>query len=216
MPKDSHTHLKKELIQAGKLLYQKNFIAAAEGNISIKLNKEKILVTPSGLNKGFLAEKELVVVDTEGRKLAGYLNPSSELKMHLAVYKMREDIKAVVHAHPPYATALTVAGQSLEDFFLPEAVLALDKVPLSSYATPTTPEVPKLIEELITTSDTILLKNHGVLASGKDLWDAFFKMETVEKLAQIYFLAKSLGRIDYLNPEQVRKLQEIRASLVTK
>ena len=216
MPKESYAFLKKELIRAGKLLYQKNFIVAAEGNISIKLDKEKILVTPSGLNKGFLAERELVVVDLQGKKLSGYLNPSSELKMHLAVYKMREDIKAVVHAHPPYATALTVAGESLEEFFLPEAVLALDKVPLSGYATPTTSEVPKAIEELITKTDTILLKNHGVLACGKDLWDAFFKLETVEKLAQIYFLAKSLGKIDYLTPEQVRRLQEIRTSFTAK
>ena len=212
MPKETYALLRKELIQVGKLLYQKNFVVAAEGNISIKLEKDKILVTPSGLNKGFLSEKELVVVDSNGQKLSGFLNPSSELKMHLAVYRKRPDLKAVVHAHPPYATALTVAGESLERFFLPEAVLSLDKVPLSSYATPTTAEVPKAIENLITQSDTILLKNHGVLAGGKELWEAFFKMEMVEKLAQIYLIAKNLGKIDYLTPQQVKELEEIRAA----
>lgn len=179
------------MVQAGKLLYQKNFVAAAEGNISIKLAKDKILVTPSGLNKGFLNEKELVIVDADGKKLSGLLNPSSELKMHLAVYKKREDLKAAVHAHPPYATALTVAGESLENFFLPEAVLSLGRVPLSRYACPTTEEVPQAISELVAQNDTVLLKNHGVLACGKDLWDAFFKLETVEKMAQIFFWPKA-------------------------
>jgi L-fuculose-phosphate aldolase len=210
MPKASYALLRKELVQAGRLLYQKNFIAAAEGNISLKLEKDRILVTPSGLNKGFLSEKELVVVDSSGKKISGFLNPSSELKMHLVVYKKRPQIKAVVHAHPPYATALTVAGESLERYFLPEAVLSLNQVPLSSYATPTTEEVPAVIEELINRSDTILLKNHGVLTCGPDLWDAFFKMETVEKLAQIYWIAKNLGKIDYLTAEQVQKLEQIR------
>jgi L-fuculose-phosphate aldolase len=212
MPKESYALLRKELIQIGNLLYQKNFVVAAEGNISIKLEKDKILVTPSGLNKGFLSEKELVVVDSSGQKLSGFLNPSSELKMHLAVYRKRPDLKAVVHAHPPYATALTVAGESLERFFLPEAVLSLGKVSLSSYATPTTKEVPAAIEDLITQSDTILLKNHGVLAGGKDLWEAFFKMEMVEKLAQIYLIAKSFGKIDYLTPQQVNELEQIRVA----
>lgn len=216
MPKATYGFLRKELIQVGRLLYQKNFVAAAEGNISVRLDKDKVLVTPSGLNKGFLAEKELVLVDLEGKKLSGYLNPSSELKMHLAIYKKRTDLKAVVHAHPPYATALTVAGQSLEDFFLPEAVLSLDKVPLSSYATPTTEEVPWAIEELITRTDAILLRNHGVLAAGQDLWDAFFKLETVEKLAQIYFLARNLGKIDYLTEEQVKKLEAVKAAYQAK
>src|SRR4030067_1784478 len=124
MPKASYSLLKKELIQVGKLLYQKNFVVASEGNISLKLEENKILVTPSGLNKGVLDQKELVTVDSSGKKLSGFLNPSSELKMHLAVYEKRKDLRAVVHAHPPYATALTVAGQALENFFLPEAVLS--------------------------------------------------------------------------------------------
>ncbi len=212
MSKQSYALLRKELVRVGKLLYQKNFVAAAEGNISLWLEKDKILVTPSGLNKGFLSEKELVVVDSNGQKLSGFLNPSSELKMHLAVYKRRPDLKAVVHAHPPHATALTVSGESLEKFFLPEAVLALGQVPLSSYATPTTEEVPAVIENLINQNDAILLKNHGVLTGGKDLWEAFSKMEIVEKLARIYLLAKSFGKIDYLTPQQVKKLEEIRIS----
>src|SRR4030067_972015 len=212
MPKATHAFLRKELVQAGKLLYQQNVVAAAEGNISLKLDKDRILITPSGLNKGFLSEKELVVVDSDGKKISGFLNPSSELKMHLAVYKKRLEVKAVVHAHPPYATALTVAGESLEKYFLPEAVLSLGKVPLSSYATPTTAEVPQVIENLIARSDTILLKNHGVLACGKDLWDAFFKMEIVEKIAQIYSIARSLGKIDCLTDPQVQKLERIRSA----
>ena len=212
MPKATYAFLRKELVQAGKLLYQKNFVAAAEGNISIKLDKDRILITPSGLNKGFLSEKELVVIDSNGKKISGFLYPSSELKMHLAVYKKRPEVKAVVHAHPPYATALTVAGESLEKYFLPEAVLSLGKVPLTSYATPTTEEVPQVIENLIARSDTILLKNHGVLACGKDLWDAFFKMEIVEKIAQIYSIARSLGKIDCLTDQQVQKLERIRSA----
>ncbi len=212
MPKATYAFLRKGLVQAGKLLYQKNFVVAAEGNISIKLDKDRILITPSGLNKGFLSENELVVVDSSGKKISGFLNPSSELKMHLAVYKKRPEVKAVVHAHPPYVTALTVAGESLEKYFLPEAVFSLDKVPLASYATPTTEEVPQVIENLIARSDTILLKNHGVLTCGKDLRDALFKMEIVEKIAQIYSIARSLGKIDYLTDQQVQKLEQIRSA----
>jgi L-fuculose-phosphate aldolase len=214
MPKDSVSLLKKEIIRIGRLLYQKNFVVAAEGNISVKLDKKRILVTPSGLNKGFLTEKELVLVDSNGKKISGTLNPSSELKMHLAVYKQRADLRAVVHAHPPHATALTVVGQSLEEYFLPEAVLALGNVPLTDYATPTTPEVPQAIEELILSGDAILLKNHGVLTCGKDLWEAFFKMEMVEKLAQIFSLSKNLGKIDFLTSPQVEGLQRIKDSLI--
>jgi L-fuculose-phosphate aldolase len=173
MPKASYTLLKKELIQVGKLLYQKNFVVAAEGNISLKLEENKILVTPSGLNKGFLDEKELVTVDSSGKKLSGFLNPSSELKMHLAVYGKRRDVRAVVHAHPPYATALTVVGEALDDFFLPEAVLSVGKIPLSGYATPTTEGVTRVIEDLFTGHDGILIKNHGVIACGRDLWGPF-------------------------------------------
>ncbi|MCI0530944.1 MAG: class II aldolase/adducin family protein [candidate division Zixibacteria bacterium] len=213
MPKSSPGLLQKEIVRIGKLLYQKNFIAAAEGNISVRLDRDKILVTPSGLNKGSLKPREIIAVDANGKKLSGRHQPSSELKMHLAVYKRRKDIHAIVHAHPPYATALTVTGQSLERFFLPEAVLSLDRVPLSSYATPTTAEVPAAVSRLIRRTDAVLLRNHGVLACGKNLTDAYHKLETVEKLAQIYFLAKGMGRINYLSRSQIKNLKKIKTSL---
>ena len=205
--------LQNEIVRIGKLLYHKNFVAAAEGNISVRLGNGKFLVTPSGLNKGWLKPQDIITVDSNGKKLSGRHKSSSELKMHLAVYKNRKDIQAVVHAHPPYATALTVTGQSLEKFFLPEAVLSLDRVPLSSYATPTTAEVPQAVSSLIRKTDAVLLRNHGVLACGKNLTDAYHKLETVEKLAQIYFLAKGMGKINYLNQSQVKNLKKIKSSL---
>jgi L-fuculose-phosphate aldolase len=176
---------------------------ATDGNVSARLDGERILITPSMLRKGDIKEAQLLVTDMAGRVLAGRRKPSSEVKMHLYAYKMRPDVKAIVHAHPPFATAFAAAGLDLKAPLLPEVVLTVGPVPLASYATPSTEEVPRSIAKLIRKHQALLLANHGVLALGKDLDEALQRMERVEHLAKISLWARLLKRPSYLNKNQL-------------
>jgi L-fuculose-phosphate aldolase len=157
--------LKRQIVEIGKRLYQKGFVAANDGNLSVKM-KNRIIVTPTLKFKGFLKVNDLVTTDFEGKRIEGKLKPTSELPLHLFVYKKRQDVGAVIHAHPPYGTALAVAGMELPENVLPEVFLSLGKIPLASYGTPSTRELSDSISKLILKYDAILLKNHGVLAVG--------------------------------------------------
>lgn len=182
---------------------------ATDGNVSARLDGRRILITPSMLRKGEIRESQLLVTDLEGRVLEGKGRPSSEIKMHLFAYKMRPDVKAVVHAHPPYATAFAAAGLDLKAPLLPEVVLTVGPVPLSPYATPSTEEVPRSIAPLIKKHQALLLANHGVLALGQGLEEALQRMERVEHLAKITFLAQTLARPKYLNKKQLHRLLDL-------
>lgn len=205
----SPQELKKEMIEITRRMYDKGFVAANDGNVSVRIN-DRILVTPTGKSKGFLKVSDLVWVDLNGKKLEGKLKPTSELLMHLFVYKKREDVKAVVHAHPPYSTALAIAGIELPDSVMPEVITSLGEIPLAPYGTPSTQEVPDSISDLIKSYDAIILRNHGVLTVGKDLAEAYFKLERVEHYAQVFCLTKTFGKIKKLPPEQLEKLREIK------
>jgi L-fuculose-phosphate aldolase len=202
--------IKKQIVEIGKRLFQKGFVAANDGNISVKLNN-RIIVTPTMKSKGFLKVNDLVTTDFKGKRIEGKLKPTSELLLHLFVYKKREDVGAVIHAHPPYSTALAVAGMELPENILPEVYISLGKIPLASYGTPSTEELPDSISRLIMKHDAILLKNHGVVAVGKELEEAYFKLEKVEHFAQVFFIAKSLGKVNRLTPKQMNQLKKIKS-----
>lgn len=199
----------RQTVGIGRRLYERGLIVAAEGNISVRLSDGNVLVTPAGMCKGLMKATDLVVVDTAGRKMQGSREPSSELKMHLVALARRSDVGACVHAHPPYATAFAVAGIPLTDDVLPEVITTIRSVPLAPYATPSTAAVGESIRGLVDRFDAILLKNHGVLTLGADLESAFRKMETVERFAQIVWLARSLGKVDTFPPAEVETLLDL-------
>lgn len=202
--------VKKEIIEIGKRIYKKGFIAANDGNISARIDEKKIIITPTGISKGFMKPEDLIIVDYNGKVISGNRNPSSEINMHLHFYKEREDIHSVCHAHPPYATGFATAGVPLDKCILPEVVVTLGSVPLVEYRTPGTEEFIKPLIPLMKEFDAFLLANHGVVTVGKDVEGAYYKMETVEHFAQITFIAELLGGARKLNDEEVIKLINLR------
>jgi len=201
--------LKQEMVMIGRMMHQKDLIAGCDGNISVKCD-DYLLTTPSGVNKGFLRTDQIIGVDWEGRLIRGEGHPTSEMAMHLAVYRLRSEVNAVIHAHPPLVTAFSVAGISLEEFILPEVVMSLGLVPTAAYATPCTPEVPKSIQGLIERYDALILERHGAVTVGQDLVDAYNKMEKLEHSALVIFTALQLGRVRLLPPREVEKLIQLK------
>ena len=205
--------IKKYICEVGHKLYDKGFVAANDGNISVKVSNNEFYCTPTGVSKGDLTPDMIIRIDGTGKKLEGKLNPSSEIKMHLRVYRERPDVKAVVHAHPPVATAFTVAGVELDQHILPEAVIYVGHVPTCDYGTPTTMEIPDSLMPFIQKHDAFLLRNHGALAVGCDLQRALFLMEEVEFNAKICKYARELGGVNEIPCEELEKLMEIRKKI---
>jgi L-fuculose-phosphate aldolase len=207
---------KQEIVKTGKKLYQKGLIVSTEGNISVKVDEKLLLTTPGGVNKGLLTTNEVVETNLQGIKRKGALEPSSELRMHLAVYRVRSDVNAAVHAHPPVGTGFAVAGLALDKFVLPEVVVTLGTVPLIQYATPTTDELAELVADAIRNHDALLLANHGALTVGRNLLDAYHKMETLEQFARISLVARLLGHENTLSQRDVDKLMKMRTQYLKK
>ena len=207
--------IRENMIECGRRLYNKGFVAANDGNISVKLNNHEILTTPTGRSKGFLHADELVTLDLGGNVITGGSKPSTEIQMHLAVYDERPDVRSVVHAHPPYATGFATANIPMADCVLAEIVTTLGSIPIAPYATPSTTELADSIRKYIRQADACLLANHGVVTCGKDVFDAYYKMERVEHYAHILFVAKMLGGERILGSEDVQKLSLIRATYGT-
>ncbi len=209
---DKEQALREEILRVGRLMYERKLVVAADGNLSARLDAERVLCTPSGLCKGMMSPEELIVVDLDGRKVGPAtptsrdLRPTSEIFMHLEVYRRRPDVGGVVHAHPPITVALSIAGVSLADCMLPEVIVGLGLVPTTEYATPASQENVAAIRELIQGHDAIILQRHGALAVGPDLKTAYFRMETIEQIAQITLVLQQLGTGEPLPPEQVEKL----------
>jgi len=204
---------RRRIVEIGRRLWTRGYVASNDGNISARIDRGRYLITPTGRSKGFLAPDDLVVVDGRGRKLAGALEPTSELPMHLFVYEARPDVHAVVHAHPPKATGFACAGIPLAQCVLPEVILSLGQIPLTTYATPSTQEVPESIRRFIGSYNAMLLRNHGALTLGADVFEAYYRMETVEHFAEIALVARTLGGPSALQGEDVRKLLRVRESL---
>lgn len=205
-----------EIIEVGKKLYAKDFVASNDGNISIRISENEILITPTGVSKGAMTADQILKIDLEGNLLAGFLRPSSETKLHLGIYKKRADVKAVVHAHPPTATGFAVAGIPMDDICLPEVIVNFGKIELAAYATPGTEEVPRSVTEKISESDAVLLANHGAVTVGKNVLEAYYRMETLESACKITLVAKMLGRVNYLNEAQKNEIYAIREKMINK
>jgi L-fuculose-phosphate aldolase len=203
---------KKQIIEICRLLARKGYVAATDGNVSLRAGDNRVLITPSGINKEFLKKKDLVLTDLEGNKIKGKHKPSSEIKMHLKIYKERSDINAVVHAHPPLSLAFSYSGESLDVPVLPEVVLTLGKIPEAEYATPTTDEVVKNLEPHIKDNNAILMSRHGSVTMGKDIYSAYNNLEKLEHTAKIIFYSKQLGKVITLTDEEIEKLKNINHS----
>lgn len=205
----------KELIlEVGRRMYNKNFVAANDGNISCKVGENAVWATPTGVSKGYMTEDMLVKVDMDGAVLEGGTKPSSELKMHLRVYRENPGVGSVVHAHPPVATSFAIAGIPLSRAILPEAVVHLGEVPVARYAMPGTQEMPDSIAPFCKTHHALLLANHGALTWGSDPMQAYFRMESLEYYAMVtMYTGNIIGRVHELSGEQVDRLLDIRAQL---
>ena len=208
MPQPTETRLRRDLVEVCRRLHDRRLIGAGEGNVSCRLGRDRLLVTPSGVGKGFLRPADLIVVDLSGKRIRGRGRPSTELLMHLAAYAARPDAGAVVHAHPLTAIAFTVAGVAPPNDLLPEAVLVLGRIAVAPFATPGTDELPRSLSPFWKGHDVILLERHGALALGRDLQQAFDRMETLERVCEVAARARARGRCEPLSAEAVRKVVE--------
>jgi L-fuculose-phosphate aldolase len=197
---------REEIVRYGRMLHQRGFVAAMDGNLSVRLKHDRILVTPTGLSKGAMKVPDMVIVDLNGKKVAGRRNVTSEIGMHLLIYRTRPDIQAIVHAHPPTATGFAAAGIPLTEPLVCEVVMGLGCIPLARYGTPGTSELAQTLEPFVPGYDAILMSNHGVVAYGDTLEHAYMKMETVEHFAQIALVTHLLGRQQPLKEIDIEKL----------
>ncbi len=205
--------VKKEICDIGRRMYDREFVAANDGNISVRISDNEIVTTPTGVSKGFMTPDMMVTVNPEGAVLEGKLKPSSELKMHLKVYRERPEVRSVVHAHPITATAFSVCGMGLDKAFMPELVVTLGMVPLARYATPSTQEIPDSISDFLADYNAVLLANHGALTWGRSLMEAYFRMESVEFSAKIVMSAMQIGNPSPIPCDKMDALVKIRESM---
>jgi L-fuculose-phosphate aldolase len=208
----TETQLRADIVEVGRRLYARGYTASNDGNISVRLDERRLLMTPKSVCKGFMSAEMMCITDLEGRKIAGDRDPSSEMQMHLEVYRQRPDVQAVVHAHPPIATGFAVAGIPLDRAVLAEVVTTLGSVPIADYATPSTKELPDAVRKFVKAHDGMLLANHGALTLGTDLFSAYYKMETIEHFAKISLVARLLGGERLLSREEVARLEKLRGS----
>lgn len=207
--------IKEEMCEIGRRVYGRGMVAANDGNFSVKLTDNEFFCTPTGVSKGFMTPEYICRVDGNGNVLEANegFKPSSEVKMHMRVYRERTDVQAVVHAHPMYATTFAIAGIPLMEPIMPEAVIALGGVPLAKYGTPSTVEVPDSIMPYLQQYDAVLLENHGALTYSDTLLNAYHKMESLEFYARLMYQAKMLGGPQILDEKRVEELYEIRRNM---
>jgi L-fuculose-phosphate aldolase len=199
-----------DIVEAGRRLYARGYVASNDGNISARLDDKRLITTPKSVSKGFMTPDMMVIVDYDGKKLGGDRDASSELPMHLEIYRNRPDVNAVVHAHPPLATGFAVAGIPLTRAVLAEVVTTLGSIPIAEYGTPSTKELPDAVRKYIKAHDGMLLANHGAVTCCKTVMSAYYKMETIEHFAKISLVARLLGREHLLSREEVDRLQGLR------
>jgi L-fuculose-phosphate aldolase len=206
----SERKLRHEIVRLGGMLHGCGFVAGMDGNLSVRLDAHRILATPTSMSKGVMRPSDLVIVDMNGRKLEGQRDASSEIAMHQLIYRLRPDIRAVVHAHPPTATGFAASGLSLSRPLVCELIVGLGCVPLARYGTPGTSELSDALAPLVPDYDAILMANHGVVTYGEDLHRAYMKMETVEHFAKIALVAHMLGTEQPLSEQDIEKLVNAR------
>lgn len=203
--------LRRAIVDVGRRLWRRGLVAGGEGNVSVRLGEGRLLATRSGVCKGFLEPDDLLVVDLSGRPLAESGRPSSELAMHLEIYRRRGDVGAVVHAHPPTATGFAIAGRPLDDCVVPEVIATLGRVPIVPYGTPSTDELPRQIAPYVRSHDALLLANHGAVTYGASLDRAIDTMESLEQAARSLLTAHLLGRVNRLSRGEVDRLLSLDA-----
>lgn len=208
----SYRELREEICEICHRMWQLGWVAANDGNVSVKLEDGTFLATPTGISKSFITPEKLVRIDKDGKVLEGLegYRPSSEMKMHFRCYQEREDVGAVLHAHPPVATGFAVANKSLDDYSMIETVIALGSIPLTPYGTPSTYEVPDAIAPYLQEHDAMLLANHGALIVGADALTAYYRMETLELFAKITLNAQLLGGAKEISRENIERLISMR------
>jgi L-fuculose-phosphate aldolase len=200
---------RREIVRVGKLLYERGYVVSSDGNVSVRLDDGRIVATPTQTCKGRMTEDSLAVTDIEGKALNDR-RASSELAMHLLIYRERADVKAVCHAHPPHGSAFAVAGLAIDQPILSEVILTLGCVPLAEYGTPSTDELTDAMLPLVKHHNALLMANHGAVAYGADIWQAFDRLETLEHTAKIAILARALGGSKNLPPDAIEKLINVR------
>ena len=202
--------LRADIVEVGRRMNARGYVASNDGNISARIDEKRLLTTPKSVPKGFMTPDMMVIVNYEGQKVAGDREPSSELPMHLEVYRNRPDVNAVVHAHPPIATGFAVAGIPLTKAVLAEVITTLGSIPIAEYGTPSTAELPAAVRKYIKAHDGMLLANHGAVTCGTDVFSAYYKMETIEHFAKISFVARQLGGENLISRSEVERLQGLR------
>jgi L-fuculose-phosphate aldolase len=210
MASRAEEQIRADIVEAGRRLYARGYIASNDGNISARLDDRRIITTPKSVSKGFMTPDMMVIVDYEGARVSGERDASTELPMHLEVYRNRPDARAVVHAHPPLATGFAVAGIPLTRAVLAEVITTLGSIPIAAYGTPSTSELPEAVRKYIKAHDGMLLANHGAVTCGPDVMAAYYKMETIEHFARISLVARLLGREHLISREEVDRLQGLR------
>src|SRR5919206_5167285 len=200
---------RREIIRVGQLMYERSYVVSSDGNVSVRLDDGRVLATPTQTNKGRMTEDSLALTDLEGQPLNDR-RASSELAMHLLIYRERADVRAVCHAHPPHGTAFAVAGLAIDQPILSEVILTLGCVPLAAYGTPSTEELTKEMQPFVQHHNALLMANHGAVAYGSDLWQAWDRLETLEHTAKIAILSRLLGGSRNLSPDAIEKLINVR------
>ena len=200
---------RREIVRIGKLMYERSYVVSSDGNVSVRLDDGRIVATPTMTCKGRMTEDSLAVTDATGRPLSNR-KASSELAMHILIYNERPDVKAVCHAHPPHGTAFAVAGLAIDQPILSEVILTLGCVPLASYGTPSTDELTQAMQPLVKYHNALLMANHGAVAYGGDIWQAFDRLETLEHTARIAILSRILGGSKNLPVDAIEKLINVR------
>lgn len=210
----SHARLREDICEIGAMVWTKGMVAANDGNISARVAEDRVLATPTGVSKGRLRPEMLSVLDLSGNVVEpspeGF-QPTSEIKMHLRMYRVNPDVGGCVHAHPLHGTAFAIKGESLDKQMMPETCIAMPEIPLAPYGTPSTEAVPDSVEPFAFTHKVALLEQHGALSWGVDVWDAYFQMERLEYTAQLTYLTRMLGGERELPADEVRKLVGMRA-----
>ncbi|QEY34437.1 class II aldolase/adducin family protein [Caproiciproducens galactitolivorans] len=206
--------IKEQICDICHRMWQLGWVAANDGNVTVKLEDGNFLATPTGISKSFITPEKIVKINAKGEVLEGEegYRPSSEIKMHLRCYEERDDVGAVLHAHPPTATGYAVAGKSLDEYSMIETVIAIGSIPLTPYGTPSTMEVPEAITPYLKEHDVMLLENHGALSIGTDLITAYYRMETLELFAKISLTAHLLGGAKEISQDNIKKLLDLRTS----
>jgi len=210
MSKTEQQH-REDLVRVCRMVHEKGWVAMNDGNLSIKLDDDRVLCTPTAISKGMVEFEDVILCDLTGNKIAGKRECTSEIAMHMTIYGLRPDVRAVVHAHPPVATGFAAAGRALDKALLPEVVIQLGAVPLAAYGLPGTPALSDGMLPFIPNYDALLLENHGCTSYGSDIWQAFFRMEMVEHFARITLVAELAGGARALPREEVEKLFAARA-----